>query len=45
MYMAIKYYGTVQASVPAFAEVQDPTAMLARLQKTVSKYEKELNQQ
>lgn len=45
MYMAIKYYGTAQASIPAFAEVKDPTAMLASLQKTVSSYEKELNQQ
>jgi len=45
MYMAIKYYGTAQASIPAFAEVKDPTAMLASLQKTVSSYERELNQQ
>jgi len=45
MYMAIKYYGTAQASIPAFAEVKDPAAMLASLQKTVSSYEKELNQQ
>ncbi|HHG4670967.1 TPA: DEAD/DEAH box helicase family protein [Pseudomonas aeruginosa] len=45
MYMAIKYYGTAQADIPPFAEVQDPTATLARLQKTVSSYEKELNQQ
>ncbi|WP_249364934.1 type I restriction endonuclease [Pseudomonas aeruginosa] len=45
MYMAIKYYGTAQASIPAFTEVKDPAAMLASLQKTVSSYEKELNQQ
>ncbi|WP_145156058.1 DEAD/DEAH box helicase family protein [Pseudomonas oryzihabitans] len=45
MYMAIKYYGTAQANIPVFIEVQDPTATLARLQKTVSSYEKELNQQ
>lgn len=45
MYMAIKYYGTAQASIPEFAEVRDPTAMLASLKKTVSSYEKELNQQ
>ncbi|EMB0807324.1 DEAD/DEAH box helicase family protein [Pseudomonas aeruginosa] len=45
MYMAIKYYGTAQADIPAFVEVQDPAATLASLQKTVSSYEKELNQQ
>ncbi|MDH4654096.1 DEAD/DEAH box helicase family protein [Pseudomonas sp. BN606] len=45
MYMAIKYYGTAQADISPFAEVQDPTAALAGLQKTVSSYEKELNQQ
>ncbi len=44
MYMAIKYYGTVQAAIPEFADVQDPTAALASLQKTVSSYEKDLNQ-
>ncbi|PPC75046.1 restriction endonuclease subunit R [Pokkaliibacter plantistimulans] len=45
MYMAIKYYGAVQADIPLFAEVQDPTVALASLQKSVSSYEKELNQQ
>lgn len=45
MYMAIKYYRAVQVEIPQFAEVPDPAAMLARLQKTVSSYEKELNQQ
>jgi len=45
MYMAIKYYGTAQATIPEFSEVQDPTAALVNLQKTVSSYEKELNQQ
>ncbi len=45
MYMAIKYYGTAQAAIPEFTEVQDQTATLASLQKTVSSYEKELNQQ
>ncbi len=45
MYMAIKYYGTAQATIPEFSEVQDPTAALVSLQKTVSSYEKELNQQ
>ncbi|MFD2645578.1 DEAD/DEAH box helicase family protein [Pseudomonas japonica] len=45
MYMAIKYYRAAQAEIPSFAEVPDPAAMLARLQKTVSSYEKELNQQ
>jgi len=45
MYMAIKYYRVVQGEIASFAEVQDPTAMLARLQKTVSTYERELGQQ
>ena len=45
MYMAIKYYGVAQAAIPAFADVQDPTATLAKLQKTVFSYEKELSQQ
>lgn len=45
MYMAIKYYGIAQADILPFAEVQDPTATLASLQKTVFSYEKELNQQ
>ncbi|WP_314018599.1 type I restriction endonuclease subunit R [Stutzerimonas degradans] len=45
MYMAIKYYGAAQATIPEFSEVQDPTAALVSLQKTVSSYEKELNQQ
>ncbi|RMM55471.1 type I restriction enzyme, R subunit [Pseudomonas syringae] len=45
MYMAIKYYGAVQATIPEFAQVQDPTAALTRLQKTVFTYEKELSQQ
>jgi len=45
MYMAIKYYGTAQSAIPEFAEVQDPAAALAGLQKTVSSYEKELDQQ
>ena len=40
MYMAIKYYGTAQATIPEFSEVQDPTAALVSLQKTVSSYEK-----
>ena len=45
MYMAIRYYGIAQADISPFAEVQDPTATLASLQKTVSSYEKELTQQ
>lgn len=45
MYMAMKYQGTTQADIPEFAEVQDPTATLATLQKTVATYQKELNQQ
>ncbi len=44
-YMAVKYYGVAQSELPAFVEVKDPTAALATLQKTVSSYEKELNQQ
>ena len=45
MYMAIKYYGTVQSDIEPFVEVEDPTAALVSLRKTVSSYEKELNQQ
>jgi len=44
MYMAIKYYGVPQASIPEFAEVPDPSATIVGLQKSVSAYEKELNQ-
>lgn len=45
MYMAIKYYGLAKDSIPAFEEVNDPTAALSRLQKSVSSYEKELQKQ
>lgn len=44
MYMAIKYYGVPQASIPEFADVPDPSATIVGLQKSVSAYEKELNQ-
>ncbi|MCK0536687.1 DEAD/DEAH box helicase family protein [Alcanivorax sp. CY1518] len=44
MYMAVKYYGVLQASIPEFVEVPDPTATLVGLQKSVSAYEKELDQ-
>src|SRR5690554_6260309 len=44
MYMAVKYYGVPQASIPEFVEVPDPTATIAGLQKSLSAYEKELSQ-
>ncbi|MCX2782239.1 DEAD/DEAH box helicase family protein [Microbulbifer thermotolerans] len=45
MYMGIKYYGKKKEEIPAFADVQDPTATLNRLQKSVASYEKELQKQ
>ena len=44
MYMAVRYYGVQQSSVPDFVEVTDPTTAIVGLQKSVSAYEKELNQ-
>ncbi len=44
IYMAVKYYGVPQASIPEFVEVPDPTATIAGLQKSLSAYEKELSQ-
>src|SRR5690554_4365877 len=44
MYMAVKYYGVPQASIPEFVEVPDPRATIAGLQKSLSVYEKELSQ-
>lgn len=45
MYMAIKYYGQQQPRIPAFKEIQDPTAHLNQLKQSVSSYEKELQKQ
>lgn len=44
MYMAIKYYGVPQASIPDFVEVPDSASASAALQKSVSAYKQELNQ-
>ena len=44
-YMAVKYYGVTQASLPAFIEVKDPTAAFSQLQQSVSSYEKKLQKQ
>ena len=45
IYMAVKYYGLKKDDIPPLADVQDPTIELARLQKSVSSYEKELQKQ
>lgn len=45
MYMGIKYYGKAKDDIQAFQAVQDPTATLSRLKKSVSSYEKELQKQ
>ncbi len=45
MYMAIKYYRKKRDQIPVFEDVQDPTAALNQLQKSVSSYEKELKEQ
>lgn len=44
-YMAVKYYGKKIDQIAAFVDVNDPTAALTQLQKSVSTYEKELNKQ
>lgn len=44
-YMAVKYYGVTQATLPEFIEVKDPSAALSQLQQSVSSYEKELQKQ
>jgi type I restriction enzyme R subunit len=45
MYMGIKYYGKPRDNIQAFQNVQDPTATLNQLKKSVSSYEKELQKQ
>lgn len=45
MYMAIKYYNKKKDQITAFVDVQDPTAKLNQLKKSVSSYEKELQKQ
>lgn len=45
MYMGLKYYGKKKEQIPAFVDVKDPTAALNQLKKSVSSYEKELQQQ
>ncbi len=45
MYMAIKYYGKPREKIPDFIEIEDPSATLTTLKKSVSSYEKELKQQ
>jgi acetyl-CoA acetyltransferase len=45
MYMAIKYYRKPRDLIPGFSQITDPTATLARLQKSVSSCESELQKQ
>jgi len=45
MYMGIKYYGKKRDQIPVFEDVKDPSATLNQLEKSVSSYEKELQQQ
>lgn len=45
MYMAIKYYRKPRDLIPGFSQIADPTATLAKLQKSVSSYESELQKQ
>lgn len=44
MYMAIQYFNKKKTAIPDFQEVDDPSAELARLKKSVSTYENELKQ-
>lgn len=44
-YMAVKYYGKAQASIPKYQDIPDTTAQLAQLKKSVSSYEKDLQKQ
>jgi type I restriction enzyme R subunit len=44
-YMAVKYYGKSQQSIPAFKDISDPTQKLVQLDKSVSAYEKDLKKQ
>jgi len=45
MYMAIKYYGCKRDNIPAFEDIQNPTATLQQLKKSESRYKEELKQQ
>ncbi|SDZ86036.1 DEAD/DEAH box helicase family protein [Microbulbifer marinus] len=45
MYMGLKYYRKSKSDIPPYRDVEDPTARLSQLQKSVSKYERELEQQ
>jgi type I restriction enzyme R subunit len=44
-YMAVKYYGKSQKSIPTFQDIPDPTQKLSQLNKSVSAYEKDLKKQ
>ena len=44
-YMAVKYYGKSQKSIPTFQDIPDPTQKLSLLNKSVSAYEKDLKKQ
>lgn len=45
MYMAVKYYGKSQKSIPSYQDIPDPTQNLSKLNTSVSAYEKELKKQ
>ncbi len=45
MYMGLRYYGRTKEQITEFKNIQDPTAALSKLQKSVSSYEKELKKQ
>lgn len=44
-YMAVKYYGKSQKSIPAFQDIPNPTQELSQLNKSVTAYEKDLQKQ
>jgi type I restriction enzyme R subunit len=44
-YMAVKYYGKSQKSIPAFQDIPDQTQKMSQLNQSVSAYEKDLKKQ
>lgn len=45
LYMAVKYYGKKKETLPEFQDIPSPSATLNKLEKSVSGYKKELEQQ
>ncbi len=45
MYLAVRYYTVKKADIPAFVDLLNPTAELAKLKQSVSSYEKQLKEQ